>query len=150
MIRIIFRRFLELLFSCALLSAIAVGLNFMEFFTTKTNVFFITFFGAVIWFLLNTIMLRRCYFDLRNKQVYYISNFIAYALFGLCTVIVYLCCSSAVYGWTFAITKFLRYTNLNISTVISTAIFHFFGGLMVLLSPVGMGWIFMLEDDDEE
>lgn len=147
MIKIILRRFLELIIPCALISAIAVVLNITGLFTTRITVFTIAFLGAVIWFVLNITMLRRCYLDLRDIKVYYISNFIAYAIFGLCTVIVYLCFSNAVYGWIFAITKFFRYTNLNISTVISTAIFHFLGGLMILLSPLGMGWIYMLEDE---
>lgn len=148
MIRIIIRRFLELLITSILLSVIAVVLNITWLYTTKISVFLLSFLGALIWFILNVFMLRHCYFDLRNKWAYYISNFIAYALFGLCTVIVYLYFSSAVYGWIFAITKFFRYTNLNISTVISVALFHVLGGLMVLLSPIGMGWIFMLEDDE--
>ncbi len=148
MAKIIIRRFLELFISCALFSAIAVLLNITGLFTTRASVFTIALIGALIWIALNVFMLRNCYFDLRDKKAYYIANFMAYAIFGICTVVVYICFSSPVYGWIFAITKFLKYTKLSVSTVLSTTVFHFLGGLMILLAPVGMKWIFTLEDDE--
>ncbi len=149
MIKVIIRRFIELLVSCALFSVIAVFLNIIGLFTTKTAVFTLAFLGAVCWFSLNVFMLRHCYFDLCDRKIYYISNFVAYIIFGICTVIVYLCFSNSVYGWIFAITKFFKYTNLSLSTVRSAALFHFLGGLMIWLSPIGMKWIFTLEEDEE-
>lgn len=148
MTKIIIRRFLEMLVTCAFFSAIAVVLNITGVFTTRAAVFTLALVGAVLWIALNVFMLRHCYFDLRDRKTYYIANFAAYAIFGLCTVIVYLCFSSSVYGWIFAITKFLRYTKLGVSTVLSTAVFHLLGGLMILLAPIGMKWIFTLEDDE--
>ena len=148
MVRIIIRRFLEMLFTCALISAIAVVLNIAGFFATRTSVFVLALLGAVCWFSLNVCMLRRCYFELRNEKDYYISNFIAYAIFGICTVIVYLCFKSSVYGWFFAITKLFKYTNFGITTAQSTALFHLLGGIMVWMSPIGMKWIFKNEEDE--
>ncbi len=148
MIKIIIRRFLELLISCALFSAIAVVLNITGIFTTRASVFTIALIGALLWIALNVFMLRFCFFDLRDRKAYFIANFAAYAIFGICTVIVYLCFSSSVYGWIFAITKFLKYTKLGVSTVLSTAVFHLLGGLMILLAPIGMKWIFIFEDDE--
>lgn len=149
MIRIIICRFFEMLITCALISAIAVVLNITGLFTTMTSVFILALLGALCWFSINLYMLRDCYFDLRDNKSYYVSNYLAYAIFGVCTVVVYLCFSSSVYGWIFAITKFMKYTKLGISTVGATAIFHLLGGIMILLAPIGMKWIFTLEEDDE-
>ena len=148
MIGIVIRRFLEMLITCVLCSAIAVVFNITGLITTKFSVFILILLSAACWFLLNVYMLRRCYFGLRNKRIYYISNFTAYTFFGLCTVIVYLCFSNAVYGWLFAIAKFLKYTKFDISTVQSTALFHLLGGLMILWAPAGMEWIFLLDEDE--
>lgn len=149
MINVIIRRFLEMLITCALISAVAVVLNIMGLFTTRISVFILVLLGAILWFSLNVHMLRRCFFDLCDRKAYYISNFIAYAIFGICTVIVYLCFQSAVYGWIFAITKLFKYTKFSITTAQSAAIFHLFGGLMILLSPIGMKWIFTLGEDEK-
>lgn len=148
MVKIIVRRFLEMLVTCAAISAIAVVLNISGLFTSRFSVFILALLGAICWFSLNVYMLRRCYFELHDKKTYYISNFAAYAVFGICTVIVYLCFSNALYGWIFAITKFLKYTKFAVSTVKSTALFHLLGGLMVWMSPIGMKWIFKNEEDE--
>ena len=150
MVKVIIRRFLELIITCALISAIAVTINVYCGIGSRIAVFFIAFLGALLWMVLNVIMLRHCYFDLRSKMEYYISNYIAYAIFGMCTVIVYLRFSPAVYGWIFAITKFLKYTTLNVSTVISTAFFHLLAGLMILIVPFTMSWIFSLDEEELE
>ena len=150
MIKVIIRRFLELLLPCAAFSALAVVLNVYLFNSTTTAAFIIAFLGAVAWFALNVRMLRNCYFDLHDKKEYFIANFIAYALFGICTVLVYLYFSNVVYGWIFAIAKLFKYTQLNFSTVQSTAMFHLFGGLMICLAPIGMNWIFEPDEDEED
>lgn len=149
MIKVIIRRFLELLLPCACVSAIAVVLNVYLFNSTTMAAFIIGFLGAVAWFALNVHMLRNCYFDLHDKKEYFIANFIAYALFGICTVLVYVCFSGAVYSWIFAIAKFLKYTQLDFTTVQSTAFFHLLGGLMICLAPIGMNWIFEPDEDEE-
>lgn len=154
MIKVIIRRFLELLIPCVAFSAIAVALNVYLFNTTKTAPFIIAFIAAIIWFSINVYMLRCCYYGLQNAKDYFIANFIAYAAFGLCTVIVYLCFSKDVYSWTFAMTKFLRFTRLSDyfahPIVYSVAIFHLLGGLMICLAPIGMNWIFDSDEDEED
>ena len=144
---VVIRRFFEMLITCGILSAVAVTLNITGIFETRITVFFVSFIGAVLFFCFNTSMLRNCYFDLKDRKLYFIANYISYALFGICTVVVYLCFSSAVYGWIFAITKFLKYTTLSFSTVGSAVFFHLLGGLMILLAPMGMSWIFMIDDE---
>ena len=148
MIRVVIFRFLEMSITCALFSAIAVAFNITGVFTSKNAVFILALLGVICWFFLNLWRLRVCYFALHDRKCYYISNFAAYVVFCICTVVIYLCFSSAVYGWAFAITKFLKYTNLYISTVQSTAVFHLLGGISILLAPIGMKWIFELEEEE--
>ena len=150
-IKVIIRRFLELLIICVALSAIAVALNKIEgVFTTRTGAFLLSFIGAIIFYVVNVILLRRCYFDLRNKTAYFINNFIAYAVFGIVRVIVYFAFSKDVYGWMFAITKFTRYTTLAFPTHLATAIFHIISGIVILLAWIGMDWIFLVEEPAED
>ena len=153
MIKVIIRRFLELLIPCVAFSATAVVLNVYLFNSSKLAPFLIAFIAAVIWFAMNVYMLRCCYFALQNKKKYFLANYIAYAAFGLCTVIVFLCLPKDVYSWTFAMTKLFRYTRLSDyfahPIVYSVAIFHFLGGLMICLAPIGMSWVFDSYDDEE-
>ena len=148
MIKIIIRRFLEMFFTCVLISVIAVVINITGLVAAMAPVFILSSLGALCWFVLNVYMLRNCYFELRDNKIYYISNYLAYAIFGICTVVIYRCCSSSVYGWIFAITKFMKYTNLGISTVEATAVFHLLAGVMILLAPIGMKWIFAVEEEE--
>lgn len=148
MIKIIIRRFLEMFFTCVLISVIAVVINITGLIASMTPVFILASVGALCWFAINLYMLRNCYFELRDNKIYYISNYLAYAIFGVCTVVIYRCFSSSVYGWIFAITKFLKYTNLGISTVEATAVFHLLAGVMILLAPIGMKWIFTVEEEE--
>ena len=148
MIKIIVRRFLEMFITCVLISIIAVVFNITGLVATITSVFILDLLGALCWFVLNFYMLRNCYFELRDKKSFYVLNYLAYAIFGICTVVIYRCFSSSVYGWIFAITKFLKYTNLGISTVEATAVFHLLAGVMILLAPIGMKWIFTVEEEE--
>lgn len=147
MIRVIIRRFLEMFIPCAVYSAIAVVLNITGLITARNSVFILTLLGVIFWFFLNWYMLKCCYFALRNRKIYYISNFIAYAIFGICALVAYLCFSSAVYGWVFAIAKFLKYTKFAVSTFQSTVWFYLLGGFTIFLAPVGMDWIFLIDED---
>ena len=74
MIKVIIRRFLELIITCALFSAIAVVFNITGLCTTRISVFVVAFLGALLWFYLNVSMLRHCYFDLRDRKAYYFAN----------------------------------------------------------------------------
>lgn len=148
MIEFIIRRFLEMLLTCTLISAIAVVFNVTGLFNTRISVLILLLSCAGCWFILNFYLLRLFYFNLRNKKVYYITNFAAYTIFAACTVFVYLCFSNAMYGWIFSITKLFKYTEWDFSTVQSTALFHLLSVIIISCAPIGMGRIFMLDESE--
>ena len=146
-LKIIVRRFLELFCVNAAISAILTVLNVFKVLARQNTLLFGIAVGIVIFAVINFIMLRHCYFDLRNNFLYFTTNIAAYALFALLNALVYLLFSSQVYTWLFAVTKFFKYTSLALSAPLSAAVFHLIGFAVVFLAPIGMGWIFA--DDDE-
>ena len=148
--KIIIRRFIELLLTCAVISSVMTILNLSEAVEGKTCLFMGLLLGTAVFIFVNVIMLRRCYFDLQSKYRYYTANIIAYILFVAVSFAVYFLCSNECYAWIFAITKFARYTNAELSTQHSALLFHGIGLLTVIFAPLGMSWVFMNEDDYDE
>ena len=102
MIKVIIRRFLELIITCALFSAIAVVFNITGLCTTRISVFVVAFLGALLWFYLNVSMLRHCYFDLRDRKAYYFANFIDFNVIFLLVsmmILVLIATKSGVFTW---------------------------------------------------
>lgn len=146
--RIIVRRFLELFFVNAAISAILTILNIGKVLARKDTLLLGMFVGIAVFVIMNFRMLRRCYFDLKNRFLYYTANIAAYFLFALLSAFVYLVFSSKIYTWLFAVTKFLKYTKIALSVPYSAAIFHLIGFSVIFIAPIGMGWIFSYDDDE--
>ena len=146
-LKIIVRRFLELFCVNAAISAILTVLNVFKVLARQNTLLFGIAVGIVIFAVINSIMLRHCYFDLRNNFLYFTTNIAAYALFALLNALVYLLFSTEVYTWLFAVTKFFKYTSLALSAPLSAAVFHLIGFAVVFLAPIGMGWIFAYDDE---
>lgn len=144
--KIIIRRFIELLLTCAVISSVMTILNISEVVEGKTHLFLGLLLGTAVFIFVNVMMLRRCYFDLQSKHQYYTANIIAYILFMAVGFVVYFLCSNECYAWFFAITKFARYTNAELSTQRSALLFHGIGLLTVIFAPLGMSWVFMDEE----
>lgn len=148
-LRIIIRRFLELFLTSTVVSVVLTLLNLGKILAGKNTLLVGMTAGVLVFAAMNFKMLRNCYFDLRDKFLYYTSNVAAYALFAMLGVVVYLISPSRAYTWLFAVTKFLRYTNAALAVPYSAAAFHLIGLLVIFLAPIGMGWIFIFDDDDE-
>lgn len=146
--RIIVRRFLELFFVNAAISAILTILNLGKVLAGHNSLPFGMFVGIAVFVTVNFRMLRRCYFDLRDSFLYYTANIAAYLLFALFSACVYRVFSSEIYTWFFALTKFLKYTNIALSVPYSAAVFHLIGFLIIFIAPIGMDWIFIYDDDE--
>ena len=145
--RIIIRRFLELFFVNAVISTVLTILNLGKVLAGQNSLLFGMFVGIAVFITVNFRMLRHCYFDLKNNFLYYTTNIAAYLLFALLSAFVYLVFSSEIYTWLFALTKFLKYTNIALSVPYSAAVFHLIGFLLIFLAPIGMGWIFLYDDE---
>ena len=137
-----YKRFLEILGSCVLLSVIISFLCKINALPDGSRELVIgLYIAAAVFLVINIWLLRACYYLLRNTKQYFIVNYGAYFAFGLITVLVYKLFSPEAYTWLFAITKFARYTNLYLPTVYSAAIFHMAMGIAIPLAPIGMSWV---------
>ena len=148
--KIILRRFLELFFVNSAISAILTILNIEKVLSTQYSVIFGILAGIVLFLTVNFGMLRRCYVDLCDNFLYYTANIAAYLLFALVSVFVYLAFSSKIYTWLFAMTKFFKYTGFADSLPYSAAIFHLIGFSVIFIAPIGMGWIFLSDNEYED
>ena len=84
--------------------------------------------------------LRNCYFDLRNKKLFFMLNFLSYAIFAGVNFLVLMFADNVVYTWLFSITKGLKF--LYIDLIYSVLFFHFIQLACILVSTIGMEWIF--------
>lgn len=147
---VIFRRFVELLFTEVILSLIVTTLNVAKLLTTQIELFIALFLGVCTFVLINIFQMRHCYFDLKNKTQYYSSNFTAYTIFIILQIIVYICSDVYMFTWLFAITKCAKYLFWGLPVIVAVMIFHLIGISTILVSPIGMDWVFFLEDEDPE
>lgn len=145
---IVILRFFELLITTVLLSVAVTALNIAGIIFSRTTLFLGTFLGTALFVFINIRRLRLCYFDVHSNFIYYSVNYAAYFIFAAVSFAIYKFCSNEVYTWMFAITKFAKYI-MEFSNVESALIFHGVGLLMILLAPLGMGWIFDEETDSE-
>lgn len=137
-----YTRFLEIVGSCVLLSAVISFLCKCNALPDGSGELVIgLYIAAALFIVINIWMMRGCYYELKDTKVYFIVNYSAYIIFGLITILAYKLFSAEVYTWLFAITKFARYTNLYLPTVYSVAIFHTVMGITIFLAPIGMSWV---------
>jgi len=150
LIKIVIRRFFELLITCAVVSVVITFLHVTDMLVTDNSLCAVLLIGVTVFVFLNVRMLRLCYYEMKSNSIYLLVNISAYLLFAAICFIVHLFCSKECFTWIFAITKFARYSNFNLETLYSAVLFHIIGICMVMLAPIGMSWIFMYDDDEIE
>lgn len=148
--KIIIRRFIELFITNAACSAIITFLNATDMLVEKYTLITALFVGMAVFFIINFNMLRRCYYDLRNKQLYYQTNITAYILFVILGYFIYFICPNETYTWLFSTTKIIRFANMEFATHYSALVYYLICSVVVFLAPMGMGWIFFFDEDDED
>lgn len=141
-IKVAIRRFFELLILCVALSASLTFLNMAGVLATERSLRISLIIGVVVFMVLNTMMLKLCYFAMRNNLNYFAVNTFVYLLFTALSLAIHFLCSNNCYTWLFAITKFVKYSNFHFDTIQSALIFHSIGLLTIILSPIGMSWVF--------
>ena len=107
-------------------------------------------FGAIVFWVVNTILLRRCRFALPDRKTYLTANYIAFGAFVLFSLIFLVLVDSETYTWLFAITKFLKYSNIQLGasfmfgdeamtdTFFASMIFHAITAFVIWAAPAGM------------
>ena len=145
------RRFLEMFIINVFLSSLIFGLYKMNMIpSTMAGCFLSLGFGAVVFWVINTILLRRCRFVLPDRKTYLTANYIALGAFALFSLIFLVLVDSETYTWVFAITKFLKYSNIQLGasfmfgdeamtdTFLASIIFHAITAFVIWAAPVGM------------
>ena len=145
------RRFLEMFIINVFLSALIFGLYKMHVIPpTMAGCFLSLGFGAIVFWVVNTILLRRCRFALPDRKTYLTANYIAFGAFVLFSLIFLVLVDSETYTWLFAITKFLKYSNIQLGasfmfgdeamtdTFFASIIFHAITAFVIWAAPVGM------------
>ncbi len=148
-LRVIARRFVELMLLNIVFSIIAVILNAVGIISVEIALFWTLLVFSVIFMYLNIRLMRLCYYDLMDRLIHYTSNIAAYLLFAAVGYAVYFWGSNEWYAWLFAITKCANYSALALETPYSALIFHAVGILSVLVAPIGMRWVFLYGDREE-
>lgn len=131
------RRFLELIVSSFLMSALITLLNLMKLLNTKPMVTIGIIIAWIIFLIFNFIRMRDSYFDLGSTFWYFVANLASYGLFG-CVSLFLFKSSNVAFAWFFGIAKMLQYSPFQLSTFYSLVFFHMIGGLILLLAPIGM------------
>ena len=145
------RRFLEMFIINVFLSALIFGMYKMNVIpSTMAGCFLSLGFGAIVFWVVNIIQLRRCRFALPDRKTYLTANYIAFGAFVLFSLIFLVLVDSETYTWLFAITKFLKYSNMQLGasfmfgdeamteTFFASMIFHAITAFVIWAAPVGM------------
>ena len=144
---VVYRRVAELFLASIVLSAITIILNVSELVLKRNHIFIMIMFFAAVFTFINFTNLRNCYFDLRNKKLFYTLNFLSQAIFLGINLFFLIFEKNKIYTWLFAVTKALKFIDINI--VYSVLIFHLIQMVCIVVSPIGMGWIFEEIAEDE-
>ena len=75
-------------------------------------------------------------------------NFLSHAIFAGVNFAVLVFAKNEVYTWLFSITKGLKF--LGVDVIYSVLLFHFIQLICIIVSTIGMGWIFDEDDEDDE
>lgn len=152
---VIIKRFLIMLGICIFLSAVIGVLAFYGFVdgNMRGRTGILTIAAVAIFLYFNFSSLRNTYADIKNQKRYFLFNIIACLMFAMVNAVFYLKTNNLIYGFTFGITKFLSTiilpTGFIFGNILSAAILHFLLLVSVLLAPIGMDWIFLVQEEDE-
>ncbi len=134
--RVIFRRFLELLVPMAVMSAITTFLYVRTYIpSNRGSVGIVMLFVSLLYMLYHIYLLTGCCEDIEPLE-YYFYNIVAYLLFLIVNLVFYDVCDNNTYTWVFSLTKTYSVMNEQVSTRDSVQWFHGMLVAIILLIPV--------------
>lgn len=145
---VVYRRFAELLLPTIVFSFLITILNVAGLVVKRSSVVFMISAFVMVFTIFNFTNLRKCYFDICNKKLFFILNFLSHAIFAGVNFAVLVFAKNEVYTWLFSITKGLKF--LDVDVIYSVLLFHFIQLICIIVSTIGMGWIFDEDDEDDE
>lgn len=133
--RVIFRRFLELLVPMVIMSAVTTFLYVNTYIpSNRGSVGVVMLFVSILYMLYHIYLLTGCYEDIEPLE-YYFYNIVAYLLFLTVNLVVYAVCNNNTYTWVFSLTKTYSVLNEQVSTRGSVQWFHGVLVAIMLLIP---------------
>lgn len=144
---VVYRRLFELFLMCFLFSTLITLLNMSGLVVRRYHVVVMILAFVALFTFFNFRNLRKCYFDLCDKKLFYGLNFLSHAIFAVVNIATFVFASDEVYTWLFSITKCLAFAKVNI--LYSILFFHVMELICIVTAPIGMGWIFRVEDNEE-
>lgn len=144
---VVYRRVAELLLPSIVLSFLITILNIAGLVVQRTGVVLMISAFALAFTIFNFKNLRKCYFDIRNKKLFFMLNFLSNIIFACVNFAVLIFAKNEVYTWLFSITKGLKF--LDVDVIYSILLFHFVQLICIIVSPIGMGWIFDKNDENQ-
>lgn len=130
-------RLVELMLCAAVPSAIITFLNVRGILKSNAFVAIALLICAIMFFAYNIYAQRSYYMSVFGDKLTYCFTLIPYVVFALLTLLIYTF-QYNLYVWLFSITKFLRYAIPNCDDMKSIILFHAFGIIMIVFSPVGL------------
>ena len=146
--RIILKRLAELLLLCFILSPITCALYYYELIPQTDSAYAIVLFCAQLIFIIVTVFsLRGDYFDLCNPPLYFTFNYISYGLFAIITALCYKFVGRVPYAWLFNTLQLMGFSELDLKGYGATIFTHVMMIIAIALAPIGMEWIFDVDDE---
>ena len=134
--RIIVRRFVELILPLMVLSAVTTFLYTRSLVPATRDVLAIIMcFMCVLYLLFNGYMLKCCFVVSYQPMDYYLYNGAAYLLFALTNAAFYHFFDNNTYTWLFSLTKTLSAVYEKVSTLYSIVIFNGIVILTIIVAP---------------
>lgn len=143
---VVYRRLAELFLVCFLFSALITFFNMSGLVVKRYRVVAMILAFVALFTFFNFRNLRKCYFDLCDKKLFFGLNFLSHAIFAAVNGALFVFASDEVYTWLFSITKCLAFAKVDI--IYSILIFHVIELICIITAPIGMGWIFIHENED--
>jgi len=147
---IIIRRFLEFALLGILFSSIVTAIFELRLLPNNQYLFaIVSGIAMVTYIIIQFVFSRHCFAAIGSCIPFYIFSGISYFAFSVISVLVYRFGDKYIFTWLFSITKTFHFAYHKIENLYSLVIFHVIIGLVILLSPLGMGWMRMLQEAEE-
>ena len=137
-LKLIRRRFLELLFWEIFLSVIVTALSKADGELNENILGAASIWSVVIYAFINMFQQRKCCFELIDKKLYYRINYFAYCMFIILSMLLSVFSHTSWYMWFFSITGFVSYIYELMPVEISAIIFHIIMLVNIFVSVLGM------------
>lgn len=147
--RTVLLRLKDLFLLCFIISPISCALYYYGVIPNTDGAFCtLLLLASFVFVISNVFMLRKCFCEIADPQIYYVLNYVAYGIFILITVVMYFVLDDVPYAWLFSTIKFLKFALPNISTLFAVVFMHVVMLIVITVAPIGLEWILYYEKEE--